>query len=137
MTIWGTKSEVRSLATASGYGPLYFLELPKSETEVTGEDDEAQTISTGYSKALNPADYQPEADADNYYDQFNDALLSETITETVTDAEGNTLSQKTTTIRGKNRSESTTTYETDDFGRTTKEDTITKNYQGGKWLPRL
>ena len=107
----------------------------KSETEVTGEDDEAQTISTSCSKALNPADYQPEADADNYYDQFNDALLSETITETVTDAEGNTLSQKTTTIRGKNRSESTTTYETDDFGRTTKEDTITKNYQGGKWLP--
>ena len=107
----------------------------KSETEVTGEDDDAQTISTSYSKMLNPAKYQPEADADNYYDQFNDAVLSETITETVTDAEGNTLSQKTTTIRGKNRSESTTTYETDDFGRTTKEDTVTKNYQDGKWLP--
>ena len=88
----------------------------KSETEVTGDDDDAQTISTSYSKELNPAKYQPEADANNYYDQFNDAILSETITETVTDAEGNLLSQKTTTIRGKNRSESTTTYETDDFG---------------------
>ena len=107
----------------------------KNETEVTGEDDDAQTISTSYSKTLNPAKYQPEADADNYYNQFDDAVLSETITETVTDVEGNTLSQKTTTIRGKNRSESTTTYETDDFGRNTKEDTVTKNYQDGKWLP--
>lgn len=68
-------------------------------------------ISISYSKILNPAKYQPEADADNYYDQFNDAVLSETITETVTDAEGNILSQKTTAICGKNQSESTTTYE--------------------------
>lgn len=107
----------------------------KSETEVTGEDDEAQTISTSGSKTLNPAKYQSEADADAYYDQFNDAVLSESITETVTDAGGNTLSQQTTTIRGKNRAESTTTYETDDFGRTIKEDTVTKNYQDGTWLP--
>lgn len=107
----------------------------KSETEVTGEDDDAQTISTSYSKELNPSSYQSDVDTEDYYDQFNDAVLSETITENVTDAEGNALSQKTTTIRGKNRSESTTTYETDDFGRTTKEDTVTKNYQDGRWLP--
>ena len=107
----------------------------KSETEVTGEDEDAQTISTSYSKELNPSSYQSDVDTEDYYDQFNDAVLSETITENVTDAEGNALSQKTTTIRGKNRSESTTTYETDDFGRTTKEDTVTKNYQDGRWLP--
>lgn len=107
----------------------------ESETEVTGEDDDAQTISTSYSKELNPSSYQSDVDTEDYYDQFNDAVLSETTTENVTDAEGNALSQKTTTIRGKNRSESTTTYETDDFGRTTKEDTVTKNYQDGRWLP--
>lgn len=107
----------------------------KSETEVTGEDDDVQTISTSYSKELNPSSYQSDVDTEDYYDQFNDAVLSETITENVTDADGNALSQKTTTNRGKNRAESTTTYETDDFGRTTKEDTVTKNYQDGRWLP--
>ena len=107
----------------------------KSETEVTGEEDEAQTISTSYSKALNPAKYQPEADAEGYYDQFNDAVLSEDITKTVTDAGGNTLSQTSTAIRGGNRIETVTTYESDDFGRTTKENTVTRKQQDGKWLP--
>lgn len=107
----------------------------KSETEVIGEDDEAQTISTSYSKTLNPAKYQPEADAEGYYDQFNDAVLSENITKTVTDAEGNTLSQTNTAIRGKNRVETATTYESDDFGRTIKENTVTRKQQDGKWLP--
>ena len=107
----------------------------KDETEVTGEEDDAQTISTSSSKILNPAEYQPEADAVGYYDQFNDAVLSETVTETVTDAEGNTLSQTSTDIRGKNRIETVTTYESDDFGRTIKENTVTRKQQEGKWLP--
>ena len=107
----------------------------KSETEVSGEEDEAQTISISYSKVLNPAKYQPEADAERYYDQFNDAVLSENITKTVTDAEGNTLSQTSTAIRGGNRIETVTTYESDDFGRTTKESTVTRKQQDGKWLP--
>ncbi len=107
----------------------------KDETEVTGEEDEAQSISTSYSKELNPAEYQPEVNADSYYNQFNDAILSETITKTVTDAEGNTLSQTSTTIRGENKQESVTTYESDDFGRTVQETTVTKKYQNGKWLP--
>lgn len=107
----------------------------KSETEVTGEEDDAQTISTSSSKTLNPAKYQPEAHADKYYDQFNDAVLSENITTTVTDAEGNTLSQTSTDIRGGNRIETVTTYESDDFGRTIKENTVTRKQQEGKWLP--
>ena len=107
----------------------------KSETEVTGEDDEAQTISTSYSKALNPAKYQPKADAEGYYDQFNGAVLSENITKTVMDAEGNTISQISTAIRGKNRVETVTTYESDDFGRTTKENIVTRKQQDGKWFP--
>ncbi len=93
----------------------------KSETEVTGEDDEAQTISTSYSKTLNPAKYQPRADAEGYYDQFNDVVLSENITKTVTDAEGITLSETSIDIRGESMIEVVTTYESDDFGRTTKE----------------
>ncbi len=107
----------------------------KSGTEVVGGGDEAQTISTSYSKALNPAKYQPEADAEGYYDQFNDAVLSENITKTITDAGGNTFSRTSTAIRGKNRVETVTTYETDDFGRTTKENMVTRKQQDGKWLP--
>ena len=106
----------------------------KEETEVIGEEDAAQTITTSYSKELNPSAYQPEVDSDNYYDQFNDAVLSESITKTVTDAEGNILSETSTTIRGKNCSEVTSLYETDDFGRNVKENTVTKKYQDGKWL---
>ena len=107
----------------------------KNETEITGEGDNTQTISTSFSKELNPIKYKPEADAESYYDQFNDAVLSEEITKTVTDAEGNTLSQTSTAIRGKNMVEKVTTYETDDFGRTTKESTVTRKQQDGKWLP--
>lgn len=107
----------------------------KNETEVTGEGDSAQSISTSYSKTLNPAKYQPEADETGYYDQFNDAVLSEDITTTVTDAGGNTLSQTSTTVCGENRQETVTTYETDDFGRKTKKTTVTRKQQDGAWLP--
>ena len=51
------------------------------------------------------------ADPENCYDQYGDAVLSEEITETVTYAEGNTLSQKTTAIRGENRIETVITYD--------------------------
>ncbi|MDE6566375.1 MAG: RHS repeat-associated core domain-containing protein, partial [Lachnospiraceae bacterium] len=107
----------------------------KSETEVSGEDDKTQTISTSYSKMLNPAKYQPETDPDDYYDQFNDAVLSESITETVTDAGGNMVSQTSTFIRGENMVETVTSYETDDFGRIIKENIVTRKQQNGKWLP--
>ena len=96
---------------------------------------EAQTITTGYEKEINPSSYTEKVDPANYYDQFNDSVLSETITKTVTDAEGNNLSQTTSYLRGKNKTETVTTYENDDFGRTVKENTIQKKYQDGRWLP--
>ena len=96
---------------------------------------EAQTITTGYEKEINPSSYTEEVDPANFYDQFNDSVLSETITKTVTDAEGNNLSQTTTYLRGKNKTETVTTYENDDFGRTVKENTVQKKYQDGRWLP--
>ena len=111
------------------------FDFSKSETEVTGEEDEAQTITTGYEKEINPSSYTEEVDPANFYDQFNDSVLSETITKTVTDAEGSTLSQTTSYLRGKNKTETVTTYENDDFGRTVKENTIQKKYQDGRWLP--
>ena len=111
------------------------FQFSKSETEVTGEEDEAQTITTGYEKEINPSSYTEEVDPANFYDQFNDSVLSETITKTVTDAEGSTLSQTTSYLRGKNKTETVTTYENDDFGRTIKENTIQKKYQDGRWLP--
>ncbi|MCH5252901.1 MAG: hypothetical protein J1F22_07995 [Lachnospiraceae bacterium] len=106
----------------------------RNEIEVTGEEDNAQTISISYSKELEHSKYQSAIDVDNYYNQFNDAVLSETITETVSDVEGNTISQTSTIIRGKNKLETVTNYESDDFGRTIKENTVTKKYQDGKWL---
>ena len=57
---------------------------------------------------MNPADYQPEADADNYYNQFDDSVLSETVTESVSDAEGNTIFQTGTTTCGKNKARTVT-----------------------------
>ena len=96
---------------------------------------EAQTITTGYEKEINPSSYTEEVDPANFYDQFNDSVLSETITKTVTDAEGSNLSQTTSYLRGKNKTETVTTYENDDFGRTVKENTIQKKYQDGRWLP--
>ena len=96
---------------------------------------EAQTITTGYEKEINPSSYTEEVDPANFYDQFNDSVLSETITKTVTDAEGNNLSQTTSYLRGKNKTETVTTYANDDFGRTVKENTIQKKYQDGRWLP--
>ncbi len=107
----------------------------KNETNVTGEGDDAQTISTSYSKEINPTSYIAEVNADNYYEQFNDSVLSESITKTVSDAEGHTLSTTSTYLRGENKTETVTTYETDSFGRTSKENTVNKKYQGKKWLP--
>ncbi len=112
----------------------------KSESEVTGtveeddDNDDAITTTITYSKELNPSAYQSEADADNYYNQFDDSVLSETVTESISDAEGNTLSQTSTITRGKNKSQTVTTYESDDFGRTVKENSITKNYKNNEWL---
>lgn len=102
----------------------------KDETEVIGEEDEAQTISTSYSKELNPAEYQPEVNTEDYYNQFNDAVLSETITKTVTDDEGDTLSQTSMTVRGENRLETVATYESGDFGRTVQENDCYEKISG-------
>ncbi len=74
-------------------------------------------------------------DAGNYYNQFNNSVLSESITESVSDSVGNTISTKNTYIRGEDKAETIITYENDSFGRTTKENTSTKKYQDGKWLP--
>lgn len=109
--------------------------LYKDETKVLGEEEEAQTISTNYIKEINPVFYSPEVDAGNYYNQFNNSVLSESITESVSDSEGNTISTKNIYIRGEDKAETIITYENNSFGRTTKENTSTKKYQDGKWLP--
>ena len=107
----------------------------KEESEIIGEEDEAKMILTSYSKELAPSKYQEDINTENYYDQFNDAVLTETITRTITDTEGNTLSETETVICEGNRSEMVTIYEADDFGRVVKESKVSKKYQDGKWLP--
>lgn len=109
--------------------------VTKEESDVAGENDETQVISYNYSKELDPAAYQSEMDTEDYYDQFNDVMLSESVTKTVTDAAGNKISETNTYRRGKNRSETVTTYEYDMFGQLMKTDTTSKKYQDGMWLP--
>ncbi|MCH5252899.1 MAG: RHS repeat protein, partial [Lachnospiraceae bacterium] len=103
----------------------------KSETEV--EDD--KTIQINYSKKLNPSAYQEEVNKENYYNQFDAHVLKEEITETVTDEEGNQISEHSATISENDRQEEETAYEYDDFGQKISEETVTKRCVDGKWLP--
>lgn len=103
----------------------------KTETEV----EEGRTIHTSWTKELNPAAYQEEVNREHYYTQFDSHILKETITETITDEEGNQIASYETIIGGKDRQEKETSFEVDDFGKETAETTVTKRFVNGKQLP--
>ena len=107
----------------------------KTESEVTGEDENARTILMDYNKTLDPRKFQSEIDTVDYYNQFDAYVLNETITEDISDNEGNLVSKKITATKGKNKSKSVTKYDIDDFGRRISEDTITRSYREDKWRP--
>ena len=48
----------------------------KSETEVTGEKDEAQTITTGYEKEINPSSYTEEVDQREIFEMNKELNIS-------------------------------------------------------------
>lgn len=106
-----------------------------SFTKEHREVEEDCIITTNYSKQLDPSAYRTDVDADNYYEQFNEYVLTETITTTVTDEAGNTVSESSTVKRGEGILKSDTDYTYDDFGNTITKHTITKKYQNKQWLP--
>lgn len=103
------------------------------ETEEVSED---QTVTTSYHKELDPTAYQQEVDQDNYYNQFDKYVLTETISETVTDEEGNVLSQTSTVYCDGHQQETVTNYEQDDFGLTISDHTTIRKDQAGNWLQK-
>lgn len=93
----------------------------KNDEEI---DEEGNSIVTVSAKELNPQYYSENTNKENYYNQYDNYVLSEYITKTVTDEDGNVISEISTTIKGNARqvTESQSVY--DDFGRcTTRTDT--------------
>lgn len=100
------------------------------------EVTENQTITTSYHKELNPAAYQQEVDKDRYYNQFDKYVLTETISETITDEEENVVSQTSTVYCDGDKQETIVHYEQDDFGLTISDHTTIRKYQSGNWHPK-
>ncbi len=104
-------------------------------TKETEDVTENQIVTRTYIKQLNPQKYQQEIDRNNYYNQFDGSVLSETVEETVTDEEGNVVSEKTTYICGEEKSETVTTYTCDEAGQVSSEYSKIRKYENGTWLP--
>lgn len=100
----------------------------------TEEVEEERTVNTSYEKQLNPKYYQEQVDKDNYYNQFDEYVLSETIEESIQDEEGNIISETSTYKRGNGIAKTVTKYTYDEFGKVTKEETSNSKYQDGNWL---
>lgn len=102
----------------------------------TEEVSENQTVTTSYHKELDPTAYQQEVDQDRYYNQFDECVLTETISITITDEEGNVLSQTSTVCCDGEKREAVTNYEQDEFDLTISDHTTIRKYQSGNWLPK-
>ncbi len=84
------------------------------EEEIVGEDGITTTIS--YEKNLSPQYYKEKVDEDTYYNLFDAHMLDETITRSVTDDEGNLVSETITKYAGNEKEVSETKYCYDIFG---------------------
>lgn len=69
---------------------------------------------------------------DNYYNQFDDCVLDEIIVKTVTDEEGNTISEITTEIAGDEKEVSETIKEYDIFGNVVEQSETVQASENGK-----
>ena len=93
---------------------------------------EGNIVDTSSTKVLDPATYEQVVYGDDYYTRFDDCVLSETITETVTDESGDLVSESTIVLCGGDKEETITTYEKDIFGTDISEYTIRRRYHNGK-----
>ncbi len=87
--------------------------MTKTEEEIN--EDGSSTL-TFREKEINPKYYQQSIDESNYYNQFDTYMLSETVTETVTDEEGNEISVITTETVDESRKRDEITAIYDEFG---------------------
>lgn len=103
--------------------------MNKSEEEM---DDEENTIITSCTKELNPKKYTDHVDKENYYEQYNDYLLTEAITITVIDDEGNEVSEIHTITGSDNKQIIKTTSVYDDFGKVLTKKVTNQVSENGK-----
>lgn len=100
------------------------------EEETIGEDGLTTTVS--YEKHLNPQHYKKDVEENNYYNQFDECVLDEIIVKTVTDEEGNTLSEITTEIADNEKEVSETIKEYDIFGNVVEQSETVQASENGK-----
>lgn len=105
-------------------------ELKKSTENI----EDGKVVQTLYSKSLNPLYYTKNYSEDNYYNQFDEFVLVETIEKSIMDEEGNNI-QNVVITKSKNQilTESTT-FVYDDFGRIQEEVTTIKKEKDGREL---
>lgn len=103
-------------------------QLVKKETDT----EEDHTITTSYTKQLNPKHYQKEVNQDNYYNQFDSYVLGETIQRSITDEDGNVVFEETTEIKGTDKRMTVTESAYDDFGKVTTRTTTIQKTENGK-----
>lgn len=103
--------------------------LTKVEDEI---DEDGNEISTVWTKEINPQYYQQDVDQTDYYNQFDKYMLSETVSETITDEEGNDISEKTTYTANGSREVNEILAAYDEFGNRISETETVQVTEKGK-----
>ena len=105
-------------------------------TKTSEEVSEGNVISKTYVKELNPSHYEKQEFTDDYYTRFDNACLSETVTEQIYDGRGNLSSEAETLTKKGGVLQTKTSYQYDIWGKMTGETTVTEKEQGGTKLPQ-
>ena len=103
-------------------------QLNKSDEEVN--ETTGYLVTKRYEKILKPSGYTNVALQDSYYTQFDGKILSETITETISDEKEQTRSEITIETKGNQKLKSTTTYQYTETGEVSEEKTVTEKTSG-------
>lgn len=103
--------------------------VSREEEEV---DDKENTITTSYVKELDPNGYTEYVDKQNYYNQYNNYVLTETVNTSITDEEGNITSETMITTSGDSQQIEETTSTYDDFGKVVTQTVTNQGSEHGK-----
>lgn len=103
--------------------------MQKDEEEIN-EDGSSTTIH--YEKELNPKQYQPEIEQEYYYNQYDSNVLGETITQTITDEDGNSISQNITEKKEDSQRVTQIRSTYDDFNHVTEQSVTVQITERGK-----
>ena len=103
--------------------------MTKTEEEI---NEDGSVVTTFWEKEINPKHYQQNVDKSRYYDQFNEFMLSETVTETVTDEEGNEISEIVTEVVDKSKQINEVFSSYDEFGNVVSQTETLQVIENGK-----